>query len=333
MMLNGLKYKLFEHMQHTTWLDVRIPALVVEELVASQSRAVGAALRRLRSLEGEFAKVGYTIGPETSSIGDYRSYVETRFEERLGFTVMPWPTALHVDLVGRATSRTPPFDVNGGGYRDTLIWADVLQLAREGGDVVLVSFDKAFKGDDDTLHPALQAEAAELNGSITLVRDFSTWLLAELPWASVPDLASAVSIGRTQELWQYISSSDFLEDLDPTEEDMGFPWRTREFAVVEVQWNGVCEPLDKSSLKSGSSTLVEYELGFSVSFRALFADNVDLQPQWRATGTDIYGWVPVEGEADMHLHLAVLYDDELGWDFEQLSWRPGSYDESFDEHL
>jgi hypothetical protein len=333
MMLNGLKYKLFEHMQHATWLDVRIPALVLEELVASHSRALGTAQRRLTSLEGEFAKVGHKIGSETSSIADYRTYVETRFEERLGFAVMPWPTVPHQDLVGRATSRTPPFDANGGGYRDALIWADVLQLAREGHDVVLVSFDKAFKGEDDALHPALQAEAAESNGSITLVRDFSPWLLSELPWAPVPDLASAVSTGRTKELWQYIASSDFLDDLDPSEEDMGFPWRAREFKVMEVEWNGTCAPLDKSSRKSGLSTLVEYELGFAVSFSALFADNVDLQPQWRTTGGDIYGWVPVEGVVDMQMRLAVLYDDELGWGFDQLSWRPGSYDESFDGHF
>ena len=126
--------------------------------------------------------------PATGMAWNYRKYVEERFDERLSFTVLPWPQTAHQDLAMRAVNRTPPFNEKGTGYRDSLVWADVVELARSGHDVALVSMDKAFEGNPGELAPALQAEVDPLEGSVELVRDFSSWLIAALPWKSVRTL-------------------------------------------------------------------------------------------------------------------------------------------------
>jgi hypothetical protein len=84
---------------------------------------------------------------------DYRAYLTERFNEVLGIKVMDWPSVSHRELVARAVSRTPPFDQKGSGYRDSLVWADVAELAKSGHDVVLASEDRIFADQDETLAP------------------------------------------------------------------------------------------------------------------------------------------------------------------------------------
>ena len=80
--------------------QLHVPAVVVDEVVAhTQNRfqpEVARAIEMVRSL---------------------------RHEARPGWSILPYPTVEHREVVARALARRRPFDKRGhDGYRDTLIW-------------------------------------------------------------------------------------------------------------------------------------------------------------------------------------------------------------------
>lgn len=320
-MLTGLKYQLFDHIHHATWFSVYVPAVVLEELVASHARAVAKVEAATQHLERDRRLVGLSPLAGSGMAWDYRQYVEERFDERLSFTVLPWPQTAHQDLAMRAVNRTPPFNERGTGYRDALVWADVVDLARSGRDVAFVSKDKAFAGDQGELAPALQAEVDPLKGSVELVRDFNSWLIAALPWKSVPDLAAAVNVSRASEFYDWYLKSDFQDDLEPTVEELGFGVSPYKFEIVEVEWDGELVPVEGAHTDDDGLTLVEYELGQSVAFTAEFPEGIESDPNWQVSAADLSRRVEVEGTVNMQLRVAVLYGGDFGFSVEQLSWR------------
>jgi hypothetical protein len=90
------------------------------------------------------------------------------------FEVAATPAVPHEIIARRAIQRLRPFDASGNGYRDTLHWFTLLALAKKWPtvDIVLLSNDSAFAGNDGKLHADLQAEfAAQSSGRVTLCRD------------------------------------------------------------------------------------------------------------------------------------------------------------------
>lgn len=322
-LMKGLAFQLFEHMVGAR-LSVLIPAVVFEELIANHGREVERTGDSLASLSKE--RRGLGLGPVTAdpSAFDYRAYVEERFDERLAFGVLPWPTVSHQDLVARAVSRTPPFDSKGGGYRDALIWSDVVQLARAGHDVAFVSSDKGFLGQNGQLAAALKAEIEPLDGSVELVCDLKQWLLEGLPWRHIGDLAAALTLLRTEEFEEWLLQSDFQDYLEPDVTALGFsrsPYRLR---IEEVSWSGAGPDAVDGSTNGDENdlTLVQYDLHETVSFWGQFPEGVEIEPGWKAQLIESSRLVEVEGTIDMVLRVAVLYPGEFtSFDIEELSWR------------
>ena len=95
-----------------------------------------------------------------------------RYEEQLRRTIaaasadVPDIPAMDIPtLVDRAIARSKPFDDKGTGFRDALLWANVLDVLRdETGDVFLVSKDTTAFADGSALHPELVAEAEAAAG-------------------------------------------------------------------------------------------------------------------------------------------------------------------------
>lgn len=100
-----------------------------------------------------------------------------------GGEILSLPVVDHSELVRRSLQRRPPFDLHDRGYRDALIWHTVLELVRDGEEVLLISNDgRAFsaEGDTSSLHPALAAEIEASCGDrrrVTLRRDLRTALV------------------------------------------------------------------------------------------------------------------------------------------------------------
>ena len=133
-------------------LRLAVPEIVMREAEAKHRRevrsaqdkfaAARAALAALRAPQG-----GDLISPDRG----YRQDLE-EILNRVGAKVLPIPDVPHGVLVNWAVQRRRPFDLNGDGYRDALVWVSVLDLLERGADpVVLISGDRAaFSAAKDT---------------------------------------------------------------------------------------------------------------------------------------------------------------------------------------
>jgi hypothetical protein len=112
-MLTGLKYQLFDHIHHATWINVYVPAVVLEELVANHARAVAKVeaatqhVERDRRLVGPPGRSGYGVGLPQIRPGALRPTTL--------FTVLPWPQTAHQELAMRAVNRTAAVQREGDG--------------------------------------------------------------------------------------------------------------------------------------------------------------------------------------------------------------------------
>jgi predicted nucleic acid-binding protein len=97
-------------------------------------------------------------------IDAYEAILDARLLE-IGFEI-PEPTEhAHLYLTERAVNRRPPFDENGGGYRDTLLWLTALEQVEEApfSNLLLVSDDGVFTRRSRDLAEELRRETgAEL---------------------------------------------------------------------------------------------------------------------------------------------------------------------------
>lgn len=249
---------------------------------------------------------------------DYRGYLTERFEETLGFEILPWPDVSHERLVARAVNRHPPFDANGGGYRDALVWESVRELAAQGKKVVLASADRAFSGQDGRLAPELADEVNRLTGTVELTQDLSSWLRSNLPWRSAT-VAESLALAQDEQLWRYYAESDIHEAMMPEASALGFDLAPYGLEITGVDWMGSAK---RTGAKVGSDgfVLVDYQLDMRVEFEAELPASARTAPAWERSVVG-YERVRVTGSVDVVACIGVLFDDELGMSFEQVDWR------------
>ena len=139
--------------------QVHVPQVALEEVVAYFSRTLSEKISAVRGQIGELSKflgreLEYPIS--SSDLYDETRLFRERFENRLAVAnvnIPKYPANSHEEIVDRATSRTRPFDNDGSGYRDTLLWFNILELTSEqDGQIILVSRDNDFRGSGDSLH-------------------------------------------------------------------------------------------------------------------------------------------------------------------------------------
>jgi hypothetical protein len=151
-----------------------VPEIVVRELVSKY----GPALQKIVGNEASANRDLHNFGIDVPHVP--RRDVETmtavyneRFRSNLSearVEVPPPPTNLDIlELADRAIGRRRPFNDQGTGFRDSLIWETVLDLAcvAPRTRVALLSSDAAFAADDKTglLHPQLVADVMLSGGS------------------------------------------------------------------------------------------------------------------------------------------------------------------------
>lgn len=161
--------KVYELLSKSKILKCRIyvPAVAFEEVVAHFSRDMSRKANSIGREIGNFSAIlGRKLDSPTANLNqpDELERFRTSLQERLSdaHAKMPsYPGNSHEEIVKRATSRVRPFDENGNGYRDTLIWLNTLGLADEvQGTIILVSKDKGFKNEHGSLHNDLISEVA-----------------------------------------------------------------------------------------------------------------------------------------------------------------------------
>ena len=144
--------------------NLYVPSLVVEEVVAKFGRVFDEGVQGIRILSRRLridlpASV-YALDRESES-SQFRSKLLAQFNAP-NCTILDYPETPHEELVRRATAREKPFDENGTGYRDALIWESVLDLAGNvDSEVILLSNDDDFHSSGGGLHNDLIRQIEE----------------------------------------------------------------------------------------------------------------------------------------------------------------------------
>ena len=180
-LLTSTAWKVLAHARRRQGLRLCITEVVLLEAIAGYQR-------RLADAESAFdswvKKHSRSLGP-TSATNEIRIGLAEQgaaYSEQLGAVldevpveVLPFPEISHRTLVERAVARIPPCNQRGDGYRDSLNWFTILEVARSADTTVLwVTNDGGDFADSsgNDFQPALKAELDELDlgTSVRLVR-------------------------------------------------------------------------------------------------------------------------------------------------------------------
>lgn len=134
--------------------------IVFDELINKYKEDVEQLLRSARKLgigpQGPIQDIA--IGDVDASTGLFSEFLRRRFPYG---KLVPYPSTPHTLLVGRALERKKPFrNSDTGGYRDSLLWHTIVELAREdpGSPIAFVTSNLKDFGSSKTpaeLHPDL----------------------------------------------------------------------------------------------------------------------------------------------------------------------------------
>jgi len=147
--------------------------------------------------------------------------------ELYGFELVGAPNISHTEVARRAMLRILPFDQNGNGYRDTLHWFTVLELAKQypTEKITLVTNDGIFATKNGSLAPHLVDEFdGHSDADITLCKSLGA---IDVPGHYVTDPVDAPEFEdslRTRIL-QMLSGEDALRDI-----------RTTGISVPDADW-------------------------------------------------------------------------------------------------
>jgi predicted nucleic acid-binding protein len=189
-----------------------IPETVVREVVNKYSEMAGMHAGRIREGMAKLRSMG--IEPKIDELpSNVSKQVKTTYDARLrrslelaNARIEPIPAIPHELVIDRLLARRRPYKPNGSGYRDTLIWESVLQLAAEGAPVTFVTEnwrDFAASKTDRVLHPDFVADLENRGcaaDAVILVGDLASFIYPRVPAADE----------ATEELRDHVERNDVV---------------------------------------------------------------------------------------------------------------------------
>jgi len=169
-MCGGAVWQVLAHAPQSWSLQLMTSEVAVAEAVAGYSRAVAEAVAAFDKVARSWGRIGAQVQADSArdelqkKVHVYRDHLTESLRE-VGVAVLPPPDVSHMEVVARSVSRTRPCDDIGNGYRDTLIWLTVLQIASERSDepVIFVTNDSDFMNSDRSgFHEDLVADLSSI---------------------------------------------------------------------------------------------------------------------------------------------------------------------------
>lgn len=159
------------------WL---VPEVVVQETVRHHNEAHEAAVKKtipsLRKTERALEQLGLSVGLNAEELvrnsrieHDYENQLRARIDE-IGGRIAPLPSIEHGELLSWDLSQRKPFGQSGKGYRDALIWASVLERARDAAaheHLIFVSNNSRDFASKDSLHDDLHRDLSKLMPAVS----------------------------------------------------------------------------------------------------------------------------------------------------------------------
>ncbi|MFJ3861419.1 PIN domain-containing protein [Streptomyces sp. NPDC090085] len=189
-MCSGTAWRVLAHANKAWGLQIRVPEVVVAEAIGGYEREIGNTCLAVDKIVTKYAgRLGLRqhFGDFLEGLQERRNdYPEllAQMIEDLGGSVLPPPEVSHMELAKRAASRRKPCDHKGDGYRDTLNWLLVLEIAQSNPEETVYwvtdntgDFTNEEKTDlhEDLLEDLRDAGAA---GRVHWSNDLSTLILS-----------------------------------------------------------------------------------------------------------------------------------------------------------
>jgi predicted nucleic acid-binding protein len=177
--LQGNAFRILFEVVNRIGVEIFVPQIVFEETIGKfkstfqdSSLKLERATRDIERLLGEkLGNVSYKDVEET--ISGYEVFLSERLKSNK-VKILPYPQVEHKHIVSRAIKRKKPFKENGDGYRDTLIWFNLLELAKiEKSSIIFVTNNSSDFG-KNTLLPDLQNDLTDLGISLDDVKIVTT---------------------------------------------------------------------------------------------------------------------------------------------------------------
>lgn len=261
---------------------VYVPETALVENSANYARELDSKIREARK---PLKRLSWMLGRDLNTHADgidiesETELMRSSFKYQLKTAeaiILEYPKTPHEILVKSATSRRRPFDNNGSGYRDALIWQSVLELAnRVEGNIVLVSNDKDFRGSSNDLHDDLIEDLENLRlpkDKVVLVTRLPDLVdehvrpyLGKAPWEKPLDILAEMGMNLEESIGLIIQDACAGKEWDPTELDLPGEYESPTLdAVHDVSGLNVVDarqlPNDKYLVKIETQILGEIDV-------------------------------------------------------------------------
>jgi hypothetical protein len=151
----GAVWQVLAHAPASWDLQLVTSEVAVAEAVAGFGRAVAEAVRAFDKSSRSWGRLGATGEADRvrqdllAKVPVYEAHLRESLVD-VGVDILPLPSVPHSLLVERAVRRRRPCDEHGNGYRDTLVWLSVVDLASASDEaaVVLITQDSDFMDAD-----------------------------------------------------------------------------------------------------------------------------------------------------------------------------------------
>ena len=183
--LRSQKLRLLVEYAERTESTICVPDVVLREVEAHVGRlaeghlaAIGSAYDFLEQAAEQAEERPKLLSPQDiASQFIKRLKLRYHISERSILTASP---AHLIELVERATKRLKPLSDRGEGFRDGLIWLEILDLIRAGGDqaepVIFISSNSRDFGAEDQLHKALHDDVTSVHGRLEYYSSLDSFL-------------------------------------------------------------------------------------------------------------------------------------------------------------
>lgn len=314
---------------------IHVPALVIDEVfskfeeeLARKQEQTNRDLRRLERILGR---------PLESSTVDFDPHEEAcllRNKLEDYESVLAYPDTPHKKLARRAIDRKRPFDQKGSGYRDSLIWESVVELASQLDEqVVLLASDNIFSDGEGHLAKELKAELVErglddtkvilVQCVLDFVDKYVRPMLGEALEGEPTETLIQLGIDPNETIALAIQQEYVGKEWD--NEELGLPWEYETLSLTMVEDVSDLERIDARELHPG-----EYWLRISATLDCEFdcfvykADvyGLDDLTIYEFDWNDHYVWGGVSRQLRFELDITVDFPGGTEPEISVLSMRP-----------
>lgn len=209
--LSGLVWRALAHAPTDWGVRLVVPRVALVEAQATLARQSSDVLIAFQKAIDAARRVGLPLADAAADL--LKSTTDAGGSKivdqlaQLGVEVIDPPDVPHMELVERAAQRRKPCDDHGDGYRDTLIWLTVLELATGADEVIALvtnnvkDFADLEETAGDKLHPHLVQELAAVDASeqVTLYRRLDELVIALAAQHSTTEPSDLKEVGRELE--------------------------------------------------------------------------------------------------------------------------------------